>query len=550
MPVCRPTGCSRARVPSSSSNRAQFLAYTSGWVTLCAAVLLPGALAGQASAATLLVPSEYATIQDALDASSSGDIVLVAPGTYSGPGNRDLFVEGDRSVVSESGPEVTIIDCGGSAADPHRGFVNGGLVEGFTIRNGYSPGGVAEPANEEGGGVVLLSESPSLVNCIVEACEAKRGGGISVFDATLAEIENCIVQDCTASQAGGGVYAGTISSSVELYMDQCTIRNCSAETGGGLRFAGSVSGQIDRSLVESNEASGGGGVFFELSTNLTVQNTIIRGNVAETGAGVYLFEPSEMVFDACVVYGNVASAGGGGFRIEGSSTTDIVNTTVTRNTAQRGGGYYGFHGTSNWENSILFGNCADIEGDDGWLETTFTDASFDCCGVDPPDVEGVGTTSFSATVDEAPLFCNPTECSGEPSVAGDYTLRDDSPCLPGASPCGELIGALGEGCAVANVPGSIAEAARVRIAPNPTTRGCEIEFGASVPASAVVGIFDAAGRKVRHLAASGENATRLFRWDGRDDGGSPVPAGIYWVRVAPETDPASFVSGGRIVILR
>jgi len=28
----------------------------------------------------------------------------------------------------------------------------------------------------------------------------------------------------------------------------------------------------------------------------------------------------------------------------------------------------------------------------------------------------------------------------------NFTLRSDSVCLPGASPCGQLIGALGQGC--------------------------------------------------------------------------------------------------------
>ena len=38
--------------------------------------------AGSASAATINVPADQATIQAAIDAASDGDVVLVAPGTY------------------------------------------------------------------------------------------------------------------------------------------------------------------------------------------------------------------------------------------------------------------------------------------------------------------------------------------------------------------------------------------------------------------------------------------------------------------------------------
>ena len=53
---------------------------------LCAALLLPAA----ARAATLNVPAQYPTIQAGVNAAVNGDTVLVADGTYSGPGNRDI----------------------------------------------------------------------------------------------------------------------------------------------------------------------------------------------------------------------------------------------------------------------------------------------------------------------------------------------------------------------------------------------------------------------------------------------------------------------------
>ena len=96
--------------------------------------------ANVAIAATLRVPSEYATIQEAIDIAGDGDIVLVADGIYTGENNKNLTWDGAEKhiiVTSENGPDNCIIDC----EDDGIGFYfdrtnqnNNDVVNGFTIK--------------------------------------------------------------------------------------------------------------------------------------------------------------------------------------------------------------------------------------------------------------------------------------------------------------------------------------------------------------------------------------------------------------------------------
>lgn len=514
----------------------------------CTAVLLLPIVSPSPAVGALLVPSEYTTIQEALDAAVNGDTVLVAPGTYSGPGNRDLGVDAGVVLLSQAGAGATIIDCDGTALDPHRGFRVAGHVEGFTVRNGYSPEEVMDPASGHGGGAFLSGPTSRVVGCIFEFCEAtERGGGIAARFTSQYRIENCIIRDCVAPN-GGGLFFWEGQPRI----DECEIRNCTAQFLGGAVYCVGVGlgGYIRNSLIESNESGGGGGFFLELCGDLTIENTTFRGNAAAQGGGISLFEPDGITFDTCLIYGNSASSDGGGIDISSSFETNILNSTVTANSAGRGGGYYGHHGSSLWENSVLTGNCAATVGQDGWLETTLTDATFDCCGLDPAEVQGVGTLNFSGTVAGNPQFCGAVECTSNPTTAGDYSLRDDSPYLPAANACGVLIGALGEACTVAGAPPVVIDVSTVFVAPNPTSRGCVVEFRHPLPRSATVGIFDATGRAVAELVPVDDEATQRVHWDGRDRDGHAVPAGLYWARVTASVGIANPQSSGRIVILR
>jgi hypothetical protein len=158
---------------------------------------------------TLNVPStQYPTIQSAITDANHFDIVIVADGTYTGTGNRDIdFLGKIITVRSENGPDTCIIDCNGTSSDYHRGFnftdyeTRQTLLEGFTIKNGYQ---------QQGGGIYCENSSPTISKCIIIDNIAKYaisgyglGGGIFCSYAN-PKIIRCIVTSNEAYYQGGG----------------------------------------------------------------------------------------------------------------------------------------------------------------------------------------------------------------------------------------------------------------------------------------------------------------------------------------------------------
>src|SRR5579862_8970739 len=77
--------------------------------TLCLAALFASITPQVAAAATIHVPTDQPTIQAAINAASTGDTVLVAPGTY----YENINFSGKAiTVTSSGGPSATTIDGG------------------------------------------------------------------------------------------------------------------------------------------------------------------------------------------------------------------------------------------------------------------------------------------------------------------------------------------------------------------------------------------------------------------------------------------------------
>jgi len=168
---------------------------------LFTSILLLSISLPQLNAITIHVPADQPTIQAGVDAAADGDTVLVADGTYTGVGNRDVdFLGKSILLVSENGPGHCIIDCEGSDEDPHRGFLfinqenESSILHGFTITNGHEG---------QGGGIRCNDSSPRICGNIIKGNVALDGGGIYSYGASPTIRENTLVENTAAQNAGG-----------------------------------------------------------------------------------------------------------------------------------------------------------------------------------------------------------------------------------------------------------------------------------------------------------------------------------------------------------
>jgi hypothetical protein len=108
--------------------------------------------------------------------------------------------------------------------------------------------------------------------------------------------------------------------------------------------------------------------------------------------------------------------------------------------------------------------------------------------------------------------------------------------------------------AVVEVPETPAAARRLALAPPaPNPSGGPVALAFDLPASAVVTltVYDVAGRQVRELLRGELPAGhRSLSWDGRDDGGMSVAAGVYYARLAVDAPARSAPAVRKITLLR
>lgn len=244
---------------------------------VCAAVAA-WSLTLVAQAADLLVPSQYSTIQAAINASVAGDRVLVAQGTY-----VERINLGGKAITlkSVSGAAVTSLTPG-SAAGAIVTFATNEtancVMDGFTITGATN-----------GSGIAIVTASPTIRNCVIaqNVHSAANGAGVSFTGSGgTPTFTDCFFYGNYASGREGGAISSTASTGL-LSCVRCTFRQnevVQGSYGGAVHATGAATSfsfcTFDRNTVTRLHADNRGGAIYTtsactLSDCVFVDNAVI-----------------------------------------------------------------------------------------------------------------------------------------------------------------------------------------------------------------------------------------------------------------------------------
>lgn len=360
-------------------------------------VLTAGALAPSAALAGYVGvdggPCDYASVQEAIDAASSGAVLRVAEGVHLDPGfvvDRQLIIRRGDASCQDGGTTNATLDFGGLG----RGEVAAGVAlslqqVNLTAGSGVNGGALAigdggeawltdvsiTASNATLGGAVYVGAGAYLfvVNGDLADNLADQGGAIYAdTDAyvllTTTGASDTLLADNSAAQ-GGGVFCDSCTLSVApgvggtgaIYLEGNQAGATSADYGGAIALVNG-DGAITDAHFSYNNASSGGAVFLSTPSSITISESSFTANSASDGGGVAILSSGPQTISDTLFSGNGADFGGGLF-VSGSDELTLDQVSFTTNLASEdGGGVYASSTAIEAEDCIFTGNYATLGG--------------------------------------------------------------------------------------------------------------------------------------------------------------------------------------------
>jgi hypothetical protein len=200
----------------------------------------------------------FRRIQEAMNAATSGDIIILLPGVYSGTGNYDLNPQGKTLTIQSLNPEDpasaadTVIDpnFAGEAFTFNSGEDPNFIIAGITIRKAKN--------NDEsnGGAIICITSSPTFRNtCFLNNASPTVDG---------------------RQMEGGAVYCDESANPV---FDHCIFAGNSAWNGGAIVAYNSSHMTLIQCTVVGNASNFyGGGIYCDFDSQAAIQNSIFWYN--------------------------------------------------------------------------------------------------------------------------------------------------------------------------------------------------------------------------------------------------------------------------------
>jgi len=345
-------------------------------------------------------------INEAIDASSSGDTVLILAGTYF-----------DTETINTDGKAITIRGDAGAAATIVDGFASPEST--MVINSGEGTGTVIEDVTFSGGsdgsgGALQIAgaASPIFRRCVFRlnttggdgSAALINTGSLAASSTSTPLFEDCVFEDnlATASAGGTNIDATVFALRSNPTFLRCTFRNNEAEAGGAIGAFESSGLRIIECLFEDNITRIDGAVHLSNSTGAEIRLSDFVRNTANGGPALFM-RGSDALVSRCRMLGNASSIKGGAMLID-SSDIRVTNATMVGNTAGDDGGAALLRTST----TALFENCtvtANVAGDaiGGILpDSTSTATLLNSIVIDNTD--SVGTTPDYGGANTAAAF--------------------------------------------------------------------------------------------------------------------------------------------------
>jgi uncharacterized repeat protein (TIGR01451 family) len=249
----------------------------------------------------------HATLQEAVDAANTGDVIKVAAGTYSDihsrPAPSGYFNQPAGGLITQVA------------------YINKTVIirGGYTITNWNTSYPVSQPT----------------------ILDAQRQGRVMVIAGNIAPtIENLQIIRGDATGLGGGP-------------------NSITDHAGGGFYVLTATAAIRNNQILNNTGRGGG-AYLQFSSSTLAGNNISGNDTDRSGAGVFLYQSPATIRGNTMTSNTVDpwGLGGGGIYVYKSSAT-LSENIIHSNAAPRGGGAYLVYSAANLVNNIIADNRLD-----------------------------------------------------------------------------------------------------------------------------------------------------------------------------------------------
>lgn len=376
----------------------------------------------------LLVPSEYTTIQGALNAANQGDTILVSEGLYFESINwpekqaLKLFATSPDAVLQGDGLDIVL------TISTNVEISSATIIRGFKIRGGSR-------------GIYVNDGSPTLDELEIynHGLFGLSAGGIGAyFSYSNSIVQNCTIRNNLSTSDSHSFGGGIAISDSDLTLKNCLISSNSTSGlwsfGGGIWIGDNSHLICENTIIEDNHVldgdwGRGGGIYCDSDSSCEIESSIITGNRINDspnwadGAGIYLnSESSSQIRNTIISYnivqGSIPASKGTGVYLEDEAVANLEHVTVTGN---RGTGTIG-RAISAGADAVLNVNNSIVWSPDqlafGLNESTISSITYSNLSAGGAMYPGEGNINSDPLLDESM----------------NYELLPDSPCIDVGNP--------------------------------------------------------------------------------------------------------------------